>query len=164
MLMPAAAAQFAKEEPQLERARKENACDANLIPLIARNAEEALVAEVVGNLTEEQDNALLPGMQALFPKIHVLIPKIRVIVNIDPAGHFKPDEKYGLEIFDSNTGRRVTDVPAEARPGNRFIVLAQSGSSANTLAVERCGIVPMMPANLALVQNAIAGNLPPAKP
>jgi len=152
-IMPQAAAQFAREEPQLSQARKEHVCGPDIVGLMARNAEYASVVEMTGYLGEP-----VLGWGS------VRIPRIRVIENIDPARRLKPGEGYGLEIFDANTDRLVTSLPADVGPGSHFVLLSQTGSGYRAVRAERCGIVPLNPANLELVKQAIAGNGPPAKP
>jgi len=51
----------------------------------------------------------------------------------------------------------------KVRPGNRFIVLAQTGEGYLAVKAEHCGIIPLNAANLELVRQAMAGNPPSAK-
>jgi hypothetical protein len=161
-LMPEAAAQYEREEPQLEQARINHVCGPDIVGLMARDANFAGVVETVGvrigdTIWERQ----------------VSIPTVRMVQDLEPASRWKVGESHDLDIFDVNTDRAMGDypplmhyprkLPAEVRTGNRFIILAQS-SPGNVLRAESCGVVPLNPANLELVKQAIAGNLPPAKP
>jgi hypothetical protein len=152
-LMPEAAAQFAKEEPQLERARKEQVCSPAIVALMARDAGRLGVVEVTEIRTEH-----------LGDWGNVPVPTVRMIQDFEPASDWKIGETHGLLILDANTDRPGAILPAEVRPGNRFIMLAQSGFHYRWVETYRCGIVPLNPTNLELVRNAIAGNVPPAKP
>ena len=161
-LMPEAAAQYAREEPQLEQARINHVCGPDVVALMARDAEFAGVVEVVGirigDTTWERQ---------------VPVPTVRMVQDLEPASRWKVGESRDLDIFDVNTDRSMQmyppqmhyprKLPAEVRTGNRFIILAQS-SVDNDLRAESCGVVPLYPANLELVRNAIAGSFPPPKP
>jgi hypothetical protein len=152
-LMPQATAQFAKEEPQLERARKEHACSANIVALMARDAGRVGVVEVTEIRTEH-----------LGDWGNVPVPSVRLIQDFEPTNHWKIGETHELVILDAKTNRPGASLPPEVYPGNRFIMLAQSGFHYRWVETYRCGIVPLSPTNLKLVRNAIAGNVPPAKP
>jgi len=51
-LMPEAAAQFAREEPELAQLRKEQVCSADMLALMARDAGRVAVVEVMESRTE----------------------------------------------------------------------------------------------------------------
>jgi hypothetical protein len=153
-LMPEAAAQFAREEPKLAQARMDHACGPAIVGLMAHDAGRAGVVEVTGNHAEHD-----LGTWGV-----VSLPTVRLIQEIKPASDWKIGESHELLILDANTDRPVTKFPPEVYPGNRFIVLAESGIFSRWVRTERCGIVPLNPTNLKLVREAIAGNLPPAKP
>jgi hypothetical protein len=151
-IMPQAAAQFAKEEPQLVEARKNHVCSPNVVALMARDAGRAGVVEVTGSRSEPHFS-------------EVPVPIVRLLQDFEPARGWKTGETRELLILDPNTGRAVRSLPPEVRPGNRLIMLAESDLPVSRLAeTYSCGVVGLTPANLELVQNAIAGNLPPAKP
>jgi len=161
-LMPEAVAQEAKEELRLVPARKDHVCGPDIVGLMARDALYAVVIEVVGNGTEH-----LTG-RGQIPTVTV-----RVIENLEPAGLLKSGEPAGhseigqifnLEILDANTDRIATSLPPDLHPSNQYILLAESGEGYRAIRAERCGIVPLNPANLELVKQAIAGNRPAAKP
>ncbi len=136
-LMPAAAAQYAREEPLLAQARKEHACGPKIVGLMARDAEYESVVEMTANW-----HGYVPGLG------NVPGARVRVIENLGLAGGWKPGEIHPLEIFDATTDRPATTLPAELRAGNQFIVLAQGGWNPLAARAERCGIVPLNPANL----------------
>jgi hypothetical protein len=72
--MPEAAAQFAKEEPQLAQVRKDHVCGADIVGLMARDADYAGVVEMTGSGTEhigDQDD--------------VPVPTVRLIQDFKPA-------------------------------------------------------------------------------
>ena len=75
-----------------------------------------------------------------------------------------PERVRGLEIFDANADCMATSLPPEVHRGNHFIVLAENGEGYRAVSTERCGIVPLNPANLEIVRHAIAGNILPTKP
>lgn len=151
-LMPEAVAQHAKEELQLAQARKNHVCGPIITALMARDALYAGVVEVMGSHEELRLN-----------EGQINIPNVRLIENFDKGGHWKIGENRDLEIYDVNTNRDITDPPPEVHTGNRLIVLAESEKHHPVLA-ERCGILPLNPANLELVRQAVAGNLPSTKP
>jgi hypothetical protein len=151
-LMPEAVAQFAKEEPQLAQARKDHVCGPEIVGLMARDALYAGVVEVTGKSNE---HLVSEGLAS--------VPIIRMIENLKPEFDWKTGEDRDLEIYDVNIDRVVSTVPLQVLPGNRFILLAQR-EKGHPVMGDRCGIVPLNPANLELVRQAIAGNLPPAKP
>jgi len=149
-LMPEAAAQFAREEPHLAQARKDHICTPYIVALMASNAGYAGIVEVTGFRTVQ------PIGQGDGP-----IATVRGIENFNPVGEWKTGESRDLVILDTNTNRIVPSLPPEVHPGNRLIILADTEYGTTT---ERCGIVPLNPANLELVQRTIAGDLPPPKP
>jgi hypothetical protein len=151
-LMPEAAAQHAKEEFQLAQVRNRHVCGPDIIGLMARDAWYAGIVEVKEGHTEVD----IDGEK-------VSIPTVRMIENFRPDNDWGAGEKRDLEIYDVNTDHDVTNLPAEVHSGNRVIVLAQAGKH-HRVRAELCGIVPLNPANLELVRQAIAGNLPSAKP
>jgi hypothetical protein len=151
-IMPQAAAQFAKEEPQLVEARKNHVCNPNIVALMARDAGRAGVVEVTGSRSEPHFS-------------EVPVPIVRLIQDFKPARGWGAGETRELLILDPNTGHAVCSLPLEVRPRNRFIMLAESDSLPDRLAeTYSCGVVLLTPTNLQLVQDAIAGKLPPAKP
>jgi hypothetical protein len=152
-IMPEAAAQYAKEEPQLAQARKDHVCGPNIVALMAREAVRAGVVEVTGSRAERLRDWGI-----------VSLPIIRMIHDFRPASGWKTEESSELLILDASTDRAVTVLPPEVRVGTRFIMLAESEISYYRVIADRCGIVPLNPANLDLVRNSIAGNLPSAKP
>jgi hypothetical protein len=151
-LMPEAAAQFAQEEPQLARARKEHVCGPDIVGLMARDALYAGVVEVTG---KNQEVWMSEGP--------VSVPTVRMLENFKPNNLWKTGEERGLEIYDVNADRVVTHLPPEVHPGNRLIILAQP-EKAHPVRAERCGIVPLNLANWEFVQRAIPGSPTPAKP
>jgi len=151
-LMPEAAAQWKREEFQIARARKDHTCGPDMIGLMARDAEHAGVVEATGN---DNEHLTSEGL--------VSVPSVRMIENLKPDDGWKTGENRYLDVYDVNTDRNVTNLPPEVRPGNRFIILAETEKHYPVRA-ERCGIVALNPANLELVRNAIAGTLPPPKP
>jgi hypothetical protein len=151
-LMPEAAAQFAKEEPQIARAQKEHVCGPDIVGLMARDALHAGVVGVTGNSHE-----------VWMSEGPVSVPVVRMIGNLKTNGFWKTGGDRNLEIYDVNTGRVVSRLPPEFHAGSRLIVLAESEKH-HPVRAERCGIVPLNPENLDLVKRAIAGNLPPTKP
>ena len=144
-LMPGAAAQFAKEEPQLARAQIKHVCGPEIVGLLARNADYAGVVEV----------------KAIGDFFHTAT--VRMIQNFATVSDWKTGESFDLMIFDANTNL-LPRLPPEVSAGNRFILLCQTDGRRGAARAELCGIVPLNPANFELVQQAIAGNLPPAKP
>jgi hypothetical protein len=161
-LMPEAAAQYAKEEPQLIRARKYYACGPGIFGLMARDAQYAAVVEVMGNGTERLRGQGQVSIAAV-RSIEILEP-VGLLKSGEPATHWEIGQILNLEIIDANTGRMATSLPPELQRGNHFIVLAESGEGYRAVSTDRCGIVPLNPANVELVKQAIAGDLPPAKP
>ncbi|MFZ0960422.1 MAG: hypothetical protein WAO35_05915 [Terriglobia bacterium] len=150
-IMPEAAAQYAKEEPQLAQARKDHVCGPDIVALMARGAGSAGVVEVTGSRVE-------PHLS------EIPIPIVRLVRDFELTSDWKTGESHELLILDPNTNRAVTVLPPEVRLGNRFIMLAESGFHYRWVETYDCGTVPLNPANLELVRDAIAGNLPPAKP
>lgn len=152
-LMPEAAAQFAKEEPQLEQARNEHVCGPAIVALMARDAGRVGVVEVTESRTEHL------GDWGAVP-----VPSVRLIQDFEPANDWKIGDTHELVILDAKTNHPGASLPAEVYPGNRLLMLAESGFHYRWVETYRCGIVPLNPANLELVRNAISGNVPPAKP
>jgi len=152
-IMPQAAAQFAREAPALARARLNQVCGPDIVRLMARDAGRAGVVEVTGNHIEH-----------LGQWGDVSMSTVRLIQDFEADRDWKRGETNELLILDVNTDRPATNLPPEMRPGNRFILLAESGFHYRWVETERCGIVPLNPTNLELVRQAIAGDLPPAKP
>jgi hypothetical protein len=144
-LLPGAAAQSAKEEPQLAQARREHFCSAEIVGLLARNADYAGVVEV----------------KAIADFFHTAT--VRMIQNFVLVSDWKTGENFDLMIFDATTNF-LPSLPPEVSVGNRFILLSQTDERRGEARAELCGIVPLTPANLELVQRAIAGNHPTAKP
>lgn len=149
--MPVAAAQFEREEPQIERVLKDHVCGPEVISLMARNAEYAGVVQVIEVDTPEDADDLI-------------FPDLRIIHTFTPSRKWKIGDTGALSIVDENFHRVNGKLPPEVRVGNRFIILAATEWSHTLLFADPCGIVPLNPANLDLVQHAIAGNPPPAKP
>jgi hypothetical protein len=151
-LMPEAAAQFAKEEPQLAQARVNHVCGTDIVSLMARDAGRAGIVEVTDNHTVRlRDWGVVPRST------------VRMAQDFEPASDWKTGETHELLILDAATDLPAASLPSEMRPGNRFIMLAKSGFHYRWAETESCGIVPLNPANLELVQRAIAGSLPPTK-
>jgi hypothetical protein len=150
-IMPQAAAQFAKEELQLAQARKNQVCSPDMLALMARDAGRAGVVEMTGSRVEPHSS-------------DIPVPVVRLVQDFKPAPDWKTGESHELLILDANTGGRVPKLPPEVYPGNRFIMLAERDFVFGLVQTDRCGIVPLNPANLELVRQAIAGNLPPTKP
>jgi hypothetical protein len=148
-LMPGAAAQFMREQPRLAQARKVHVCTPYVVGLMARDAGYAGIVEVTGSKTVH-----------LFREGDSPIATVREIENFDPVGDWKTGESRDLEILDANTGHVVPSLPPEVHSGNRLIILADTQFGPVT---ERCGILPLNPANLELVKQGMAGNLPSAK-
>ena len=151
-IMPQAAAQFGKEEPELVRARQEQNCGSEMLALMARDAGRAGVVEVAGG------HVGFLGNWGLVP-----MPTVRLLQDFEPARDWKTGDTHELVILDAVTDRPAATLPPDVRPGNRFILLAESGFHYRWVETYRCGIVPLSPANLELVRNAIAANLLPAK-
>jgi hypothetical protein len=152
-IMPEAAAQFTREAPQLAQARKEQVCSPDVVALMAREAGRAGVVEMTGSHTGHL------GYWGAGP-----ILTVRLIQDFEPASDWKTGESHELLILDANTDRPVTNLPPEVYPGNQFILLAESGFHYRWVETYRCGILPLYPANLELVQQATAGNLPAPQP
>jgi len=142
-LMPQAAAQFAREEPQLAQARQLQICGPDMLRLMARDAGRAGVVEVIGSHSEPHFS-------------EVPVPIVRLIQDFKPARGWEAGETRELLILDSNTGLAVRSLPPEVRPGNRFIMLAEPYLLFDRLAeTYSCGVAPLTPTNLDLVRNAI---------
>ena len=152
-IMPEAAAQFAREEPQLAQVRKEQACSRDMLALMARDAGRAGVVEVTESRTEHL------GDWGVVP-----VPVVRMIQDFEPASDWRIGQTHELVILDADTQQPGPNLPGDVRLGNRFILLAGSGIHYRWVETYRCGIVPLNPANLQLVRNAIARKLPQAKP
>lgn len=154
-LMPEAAAQYAREEPQLARARKEHICSPEIIGLMARDADYAGVVAVTRL-------GPVPGWGRRS------MPTVRLMETFEAGGRWKNGQERGLYIFvdDDTKGMGIqASLPAEVYPDSHFILLAPAGQwDRNVLTVERCGIVPLNPENLQIVRHAIAENLPPTRP
>lgn len=152
-LMPEAAAQYAREEPQLARARKEHVCSPQIIGLMARDADYVGVVAVT---------RLGPGWG------FGLLPTVRLIETFKAGGRWKTGQERGLYIFvdDDTKGAGIqVSLPADVHPDSHFILLAPTGQyEPHFVQVERCGIVPLNPENLQIVRQAIAESLPPTKP
>ena len=151
-LMPEAAGQHAKEAFQLAQAGKDHVCGPDVVALMARDALYVGVVEVTGIHPE-----------AYFKEGQVKIPTVRMIENFKPENYWKPGEYGDIDIYDVNTDRVSASLPSEVGIGSRFILLAQFEKYYGTIA-DPCGIVPLNPANVELVRQAIAGRLPSAKP
>lgn len=149
--MPEAEAQFDREEPQIERVLKDHVCGPEVISLMARNAEYAGVVQVIGVDTREDADDLI-------------FPDLRIIHTFTPSSKWKIGDTGALAMVDVNFHRVGGKLPPDVHPGNRFIILAATDLSHTSLFADPCGIVPLNPANLELVRQAIAGNIPPAKP
>ena len=152
-LMPEAAAQFAREEPELAQLRKEQVCSADMLALMARDAGRVAVVEVMESRTEHL------GGWGVVP-----VPVVRMIQDFEPASDWRIGQTHELVILDAGPQSPGPHLPAEVRPGNRFILLAESGLHYRWVETYHCGIVLLNPANLELVQKAIAGNPPPGNP
>jgi hypothetical protein len=152
-LMPEAAEQWAKEAPQLAEVRKRQVCSPDMLALMARDAGRAGVVEVTRSRTEHH------AYWGFGPDLVV-----RMVQDLKPASDWEIGEIHELVMVDAYTDRAGAFLPAEVGPGNHFIMLAESELYYRWVITYRCGILPLTPANLSLVQNAIAGNLPPAKP
>lgn len=152
-LMPTVSAQDTSEEPHLNSARMDHVCGPYIIALMARDAQYTGMVEISGvRITQPERNGGKHFMT------------VRMIRRLNAGNDWKTGESREVEIYDANTYLNATSFPPEVRTGNRFIILADSAFSGGDFYIERCGAVPLSPANLELVQNAIAGNLPPAKP
>ncbi len=73
-IMPEAAAQFAKEEPQLAQVRKDHVCGPDIVGLMARDADYAGVVEMTGSGTEHTGD-----------RDDVPVPTVRLIQDFKPA-------------------------------------------------------------------------------
>jgi hypothetical protein len=150
-LMQEAAAQFAREAPQIDTLRKDHNCGPEIIGLMARNADFAGVVQVLSADTPEDE-------------ADVVFPDLRVIQNLRPSSKWNAGDTGALAIIDMKFHSVGGKLPPDVRVGNRIVILAATEWSHTLLSVDRCGIVPLTPANLELVQRAIAGNLMPAEP
>ena len=126
-------------------ARIKHVCGPEIVGLMARNADYAGVVEVT-------------AIGDFFHRATVLM-----IQNFTPASDWKAGESFDLMTFDANT-RILPELPPEVSIKNRMIVLAQRAGEHGEVEAELCGIVPLNPANLKLVRQAIAGKLPTARP
>lgn len=94
----------------------------------------------------------------------LIFPDLRIIHSFTPSSKWKIGDTGALAIIDLNFHHLGGKLPPEVHVNNRFIILAATERSHTFLFADPCGIVPLNPANLELVRQAIAGNLPPAKP
>lgn len=149
-LMPAAAAQYAREEPQLARARKEHVCSTQIISLMARDAEYVGVVTVTGHNSRGD----------------AYVPVVRLDETFKPGSRWKIGQERGLFVFvDDDTTDWGHNLPPEVQPGRQFILVTSTSQyEPRSETVERCGIVPLNAENLQLVRQAIAKNLTPARP
>jgi hypothetical protein len=152
-LMPTVSAQDAREESQLNRARRDHVCSPDIITLMARNAPYTGVVEVLATRIAHPERN---GGE------HFMT--VRMIKRLNAGNDWKTGESREVVIYDANTQLKAPDFPPEVRAGNRFLVLAESEFPSGNFYIERCGALPLNPANFELVENAIRGNLPPAKP
>jgi hypothetical protein len=149
-LMPEAAAQYAREEPQLAQARKEHVCSPQIITLMARGADYEGVVTVTG----------------IDPWGGASVPVVVLEKNFKPEGRWKAGQERRLFVFvDDDTTTWGHNLPPGIQTGGQFILLAPfSRYEPRWAEVERCGIVPLNPGNLQLVRGATAENHPPTKP
>lgn len=149
-LMPEAAAQYAREEPQLARARKDHACSPQIIALMARDAEYVGMVTVTGHKSWGGAD----------------VPTVRMDETLKPGSRWGIGQERDLLVFvDDETTDWGRNLPVETQPGHQFILLAPiSQYEPRSEEVERCGIVPLDPTNLQIVRDAISESLPPTRP
>lgn len=138
-LMPEAAAQYAREEPELARLRKEHVCSPEMIRLMAHYAMFPGVVEMTGS-TNWGDRP---------------IPVVKLVEDFAPQNPSRRRKTWQLAVYDVKKGL-VKTVPEAIRPGGRFILLSENPGDAPLVTAEVCGIVPLTPENLALVKSGIA--------
>lgn len=141
-----------KEAFQLARSRNDHVCGPEIVGLMARDAVYAGLVAVTAIHTEQHfDEDNVPTHTAL------------MIHNFKPDSDWKNGEIQNLEIVDANTGRSVSTLPAEVYTGNRLIILAQPEKH-HGITVDRCGAMPLTPANLEIVRHAIWEDVLPITP
>lgn len=154
--MPAVAAQYASEQPQFARMRKEHTCSPAVIESFARVAQYAGVADVVE----------LTGIGAApDPGVNGYRADLRMIQNLIPYSDWKEGKTKSvviLDVFGGEAGEKLgTSTAIGSRAGDRFIILIpQEWQNPRELNTDICGLVPLTPTNLELVRNTVLSSFP----